>query len=255
MDSVFIDRVTPTKNLLLRLPKLYRLAILLMNAPTLLVHRMGPPFMGAGRRTCFCPGRRSSSVLLLRVPRDRSSSRWRRGRPRRGGRRSPAACLRTKGSPARLRRPVLADPRLAPNRLRAVPDDPRLQPPDPDAHFCPTGTPACRARPATASASWPSSSPPSSLPSAWAQNVGNRVLLVDRAIGIPGHPLPENEHKQPGTAYRTVRLSMEDSGSPTLPGTFPVPFPSILHPRLALDTPDPVGGYSSPAQESKGCPG
>jgi endonuclease/exonuclease/phosphatase family metal-dependent hydrolase len=30
------------------------------------------------------------------------------------------------------------------------------------------------------------------LPSAWAQNAGDRVVLVERALGIPGHPSPGN---------------------------------------------------------------
>lgn len=39
------------------------------------------------------------------------------------------------------------------------------------------------------------------LPWGWAQTVGDRVLLVDRAIGIPGHPAPGNRgvsHRFPG---------------------------------------------------------
>ena len=45
------------------------------------------------------------------------------------------------------------------------------------------------------------------LPSAWAQNVGDRVLLVERAIGVPGHPAPGNpgvSHRFPGGTTVTV---------------------------------------------------
>jgi endonuclease/exonuclease/phosphatase family metal-dependent hydrolase len=53
------------------------------------------------------------------------------------------------------------------------------------------------------------------LPSCEAQEVGDRVLLVERAIGVPGHPAPGNpgvSHRLPGGTTVTVRARDPSTG-------------------------------------------